>query len=50
MRFLTLSNEALLLVEKLYKTSPKSVVRQRCMFLKLSVQKNLLWKFHALCK
>ena len=39
MRFIELTEEESILVEKLYKNSDSSVVRERCMFLRLSVQK-----------
>ncbi len=39
MRFIELTEEESILVEKLYKNSDSSVVRERCMFLRLSAQK-----------
>ncbi|WP_139326127.1 hypothetical protein [Chryseobacterium gambrini] len=39
MRFIELTEEESILVENLYKNSDSSVVRERCMFLRLSVQK-----------
>lgn len=39
MRFIELTEEESILVENLYKNSDSSVVRERCMFLRLSAQK-----------
>lgn len=39
MRFIELTEEESILVENLYKNSDSSVVRERCMFLRLSSQK-----------
>lgn len=39
MRFLIISKEEELLVTDLYKTSDSSVVRQRCLFIKFSLQR-----------
>ena len=39
MRFIELTEEESILVENLYNNSDSSVVRERCMFLRLSAQK-----------
>jgi transposase len=39
MRYIALTEDELKLIESLFKTSDNSVERERCMFLKLSVQK-----------
>ncbi len=40
MRYVELLEEKKKVVDYLYRNSPNSVVRERCMFLKLSVDKN----------
>jgi transposase len=50
MRFLDLTSEEIILIDKLYKKSDNSVVRERCMFLKLSSQKHTIAAISTLLK